>query len=67
MGRAPGILANACDSAARADVEAFFRPKVPQLSGTQRTLALAEEQIDRCIAFKSARGAEVESAIRAAK
>jgi alanyl aminopeptidase len=67
MGGTPRILANACDSGARADIEAFFRPKVPQLPGTQRTLALAEEQIDRCIAFKSARGAEVESAVRAAK
>jgi alanyl aminopeptidase len=67
MGRAPAILANACDAGSRSDVETFFRPKVPQLPGTQRTLALAEEQIDRCIAFKSARGAEVESAIKAAK
>jgi cytosol alanyl aminopeptidase len=67
MGRGPLILANACDSGLRGDVESFFRPKVPQLPGTHRTLALAEEQIDRCIAFKQARGAEVESAVKAAK
>jgi alanyl aminopeptidase len=67
MGRAPGILANACDAGSRSDLETFMRPKAPQLPGTQRTLALAEEQIDRCIAFKSARGAEVESAVKAAK
>jgi alanyl aminopeptidase len=65
--RTPGILANACDAGARADVESFFRPKVAELPGVQRPLALAEEQIDRCIAFKQARGAEVESAIKAAK
>jgi len=67
MLRAPLILAGACDSGSRSDLESFFRPKVPQLPGTQRSLALAEEQIDRCIAFKQARGAEVESAIKAAK
>jgi alanyl aminopeptidase len=67
MLRAPLILAGACDGGSRTEVETFFRPKVPQLPGTQRSLALAEEQIDRCIAFKQARGAEIESAIRAAK
>jgi len=65
--RTPGILANACDAGARSDVESFFRPKVAELPGVQRPLALSEEQIDRCIAFKQARGAEVESAIKAAK
>jgi len=51
----------------RKDLESFFRPKVPQLPGTQRTLALAEQQIDRCLAFKDAKGAEVVAAFRAAK
>ncbi len=67
MLRAPLILAGACDGGSRNEVETFFRPKVPQLPGTQRSLALSEEQIDRCIAFKEARAAEIESAIRAAK
>jgi hypothetical protein len=67
MLRTSEILADSCDGGARADLDAFLRPKLPQLPGMARRLALAEEQIDRCIAFKDARGAEIESAITAAK
>jgi cytosol alanyl aminopeptidase len=64
---APSMLSSSCSAGERKDLEAFFRPKVSQLPGTQRTLALAEQQIDRCLAFKDAKGAEVEAAFRAAK
>jgi hypothetical protein len=45
----------------------FFRPKLSTLPGVARPLALAEEQIDRCIAFKTAKGAEIATAFSAVK
>ncbi len=67
MSRGPGILSGACDAEERADLDAFFRPKLAQLPGAVRPLALAVQQIDRCIALKAARGPEVEAAIKSVK
>ena len=67
MQRTPGIAGEACDVAARDELDAFFRPKIAQLPGTPRTLALAEEQIDRCIAFRAAKGEEIRAALQAAR
>jgi alanyl aminopeptidase len=67
MSRAPGALGAACDAGARAELDAFFAPKVKDLEGAARPLALAEESIDRCIAFKNAKGAEIAAALKAQK
>jgi alanyl aminopeptidase len=67
MAEVPAVMARACDEASRADLDSFFRPKLARLPGVARPLALAEEQIDRCIAFKAAKGAEIATALRAAK
>lgn len=67
MAELPGVIARACDEASRADLDSFFRPKVATLPGLARPLALAEEQIDRCIAFKAMKGAEIAAALRVAK
>jgi hypothetical protein len=67
MAEVPAVMARACDEASRADLDSFFRPKLAGLPGVARPLALAEEQIDRCIAFKAAKGAEIATALRAAK
>ena len=64
MQRTPGIAGEACDTAARGELDAFFRPKIAHLPGTPRTLALAEEQIDRCLAFRAAKGDEIRAALR---
>ncbi len=66
MGRVPGIMASSCTASDRSELGAFFTPKASELEGTHRTLAEAEETIDRCIAFKQAKGAEVASALKAA-
>ncbi|MGN6517450.1 MAG: M1 family metallopeptidase [Rhizomicrobium sp.] len=65
MSSAPDILKFACDANAKADLAAFFGPKTSQLTGTPRTLKENEDRIDRCIAFKQAKGAEIAAAIRA--
>ena len=66
MTRAPSILQNACDIASRNALDAFFASKTEQLTGTAHTLALAEQRISRCIAFRQARSADVVAALRAA-
>jgi alanyl aminopeptidase len=67
MGTISGAMARTCDEASRADLDSFFRPKLAALPGAARPLALAEEQIDRCIAFKAAKGAEIAAALRTAR
>lgn len=67
IGRAAGILSDACDKDARADAEAFFRPKVKDVPGLARRLNLTEENIDRCIAFRDAKAKEIQAALKAVK
>ncbi|MGC9954372.1 MAG: M1 family aminopeptidase [Rhizomicrobium sp.] len=64
MSRAVTILSSACDKDSRAALESFFRPKTGVLQGSSRPLALAEEQIDRCVAFKAAKGPEIVGALK---
>ncbi len=52
-GRLAGAGAHFCDAAHRAEVEAFFRPQITQLSGAPRALANALESIDLCMAKKA--------------
>lgn len=64
MRGAPAILAQACDASSRDELEAFFRPKVGQLTGIDRALALSEESIARCVAFRQVGAQSVEAAFR---
>ena len=45
-----------CSAARKAEVQAFFGPKVDDLQGGPRDLALALEQIDLCAAMKARHG-----------
>ncbi len=67
MSYAPALQANACDDAAKAEVQAFFGPKTAELQGTPRILRQTVERIDRCTAFRNAKGAEIEAALNGAK
>src|SRR6185503_9369778 len=67
MGHTPGILQYACDGKAKNDLAAFLGPKTSQITGTPRTLKENEDRIDRCVAFKQAKGTEISGAIRALK
>jgi hypothetical protein len=63
MRRAPGLLSTACDQASRDELDSFFGPKAGQLTGVPRELALAKEEIDRCIAFRQAKMSEFQTAL----
>ncbi len=45
-----------CDASSRADVEAFFTPRVDQMSDGAQTLAEVLAEIDGCIARRAALG-----------
>jgi hypothetical protein len=63
MGSMPDIQKFACDAESKASLHAFFAPKIAELEGTPRTLRENEERIDRCIAFRRAKGAEINAAV----
>ncbi len=65
MARATTTLAEACDANARADLQSFFEPKEAGLPGIKRPLVLAEELIDRCIAFRWTKASEIAAALHA--
>ncbi len=67
LGRLPEVLRRACSPEQRDDLVAFLGPKAKDLAGVPRTLALAQERIGRCIAFRDAKGEEVKTALLAAK
>ncbi|MBS0277638.1 MAG: M1 family metallopeptidase [Proteobacteria bacterium] len=67
MSSTPDILNLGCDEKAKAGLTAFFGPKAAQLTGTPRTLKENVDRIDRCIAFKQAKGAEIAAAVRMLK
>lgn len=63
MSGLPDIQRNACDPETKAALHAFVAPKVKELEGIGRVLSEDEERIDRCIAFKTAKGAEINAAL----
>jgi hypothetical protein len=67
MSSTPDIQKFGCDAADKADLDAFFAPKLNELEGMPRVLKENEERIDRCIAFKTAKGAEINRAVIAAR
>jgi alanyl aminopeptidase len=64
--RAPSLFNEACDPDTRKSLEDFFRPQVATVPGLARSLDLAEERIDRCIAFRDAKAKDVRDALAAA-
>ncbi|MDE2134085.1 MAG: M1 family metallopeptidase [Alphaproteobacteria bacterium] len=64
LSRGVSILSNACDKGSRDAVETFFRPKTDVLEGSARPLALVEERIEGCIAFKAAKDPEIAAALQ---
>jgi hypothetical protein len=54
-----------CDAGSRAEVEAFFTPRVDQMSDGAQTLAEVLAEIDGCIARRAALGAGVAKVIGA--
>jgi cytosol alanyl aminopeptidase len=67
MGYAPDLQHYGCDPQTKADLVAFFGPKAKDLVGSPRVLKQTEERIDRCMAFKAAKGSELAAALRNAR
>ncbi|MBL6852729.1 MAG: ERAP1-like C-terminal domain-containing protein [Alphaproteobacteria bacterium] len=67
MAGAAQILQNGCDAGIKSDVDAFFAPKLEAVSGARRRLAHTDEMIERCVAFRRAKGTEVSQALAAVK
>jgi alanyl aminopeptidase len=67
MAGTPDIQKFGCDAADKADLHAFFAPKLTELEGIPRVLNEDEERIDRCMAFKTAKGAEINAAVMASR
>ncbi|HSC18147.1 MAG TPA: M1 family metallopeptidase [Rhizomicrobium sp.] len=65
MSGAPAIQKFGCDAASKADLQAFFAPKAHDLEGLPRVLQQSEEGIQRCMAFKAAKGAQINAALAA--
>jgi alanyl aminopeptidase len=65
MPRAIGLFSEVCDAGLRDEAERFFRPKVKALPGLKRRLALSRETINRCLAFKDAKGRDLRAALTA--
>ncbi|MGZ6009460.1 MAG: M1 family metallopeptidase [Rhizomicrobium sp.] len=67
MPRLAMMLEHSCDAGTRTDLNVFFKPRIATMDGGARRLAYINERIERCIAFRKAKGAEVASALSAAR
>jgi hypothetical protein len=67
MGGIPDIQRFACNTKDEAELRSFLGPRAVQLVGMPRVLKENEERIDRCIAFKAAKGGELNAAVMAAR
>ena len=67
MGRMATVLSTACDSGARGEAEDFLQARLGEALGAARRTAHTVEAIDRCIAFRGAKGAEIAAALAAAR
>jgi alanyl aminopeptidase len=60
-----GLTAQLCMDSAHAEIEWFFKPMVKDLIGAPRTFANTLETVDRCVAWRKAKGSELATAWRA--
>ena len=67
MGNMAGILKGACEVGAHGDAEAFLQNRLGGALGAKRRMAHTEEQIDRCVALRKNAGADIATALAAAK
>lgn len=62
--RLVSLTANLCADQSRAEIEWFFKPMLTEISGAPRVYANALETVDRCVAWRKAKGAELAAALR---
>jgi cytosol alanyl aminopeptidase len=61
--RLVGIAGNLCGDQSRAEIEWFYKPMIGEISGAPRIYANALEKVDRCVAWRKAKGGELSAAL----
>lgn len=67
MSFAADIQKFGCDQATKTDLVSYLGPKAKDLDGLPRTLKENEDRIDRCMAFKKAKGTEINAALHSSE
>jgi alanyl aminopeptidase len=57
------MMENACDAGIRTRMDKFLAPYISQIEGGARRLAETDEKIDRCVAFRAAKGTDISAAL----
>ena len=60
----PWLVSGFCDEERRAEIAAFFKPRLPTSPGMERNLAQAEERIHLCAARRQAGAPSVQASFR---
>ena len=58
------LTGSLCGDASRAEIEWFFKPMVATMTGAPRIFANALESVDRCVAWRKAKGPEFAQTLR---
>ena len=58
------LPATLCGDASRAEIEWFFKPMVDKITGAPRVFANTLEAVDRCVAWRKAKGSELAQVLR---
>ena len=62
--RLVGLARNLCSDQSRAEIEWFYKPMIGSITGAPRVYANALETVDRCVAWRKAKGGELSAALR---
>ncbi len=62
--RLVNLAGNLCGDQSRAEIEWFYKPMIGQIAGAPRVYANVLEKVDRCVAWRKAKGGELTAALR---
>jgi alanyl aminopeptidase len=62
--RLVNLAGNLCGDQSRAEIEWFYKPMIGEISGAPRVYANVLETVDRCVAWRKAKGSELTAALR---
>jgi alanyl aminopeptidase len=62
--RLVGLAKDLCADQSRAEIEWFYKPMIGDIAGAPRVYANALETVDRCVAWRKAKGGEMSAALR---
>ncbi len=58
------VAGSLCGDQSRAEIEWFYKPMIGEISGAPRIYANVLEKVDRCVAWRKAKGVEITGALR---